>query len=166
MDLYLKKILVCLNFSLPFNYIFCLCPPFSFLCPPFLLCFGLFEYFLYSIWAHLWFLSLCLLVVFFSWSYRDYNIHIYFFQSLLRIHILTFQMKCSHLFSLHIFSLSFLCLVGALCIISSYIENPANDGMVFSFNKVFLKELRGMIVYYVYANIYHFCCSSFIFFSK
>ena len=73
-------------------------------------------------------------------------------------------MKCSHFISLHIVSLSFLCLVGALCIISSYIENPSNDSMVFSFNQVFLKELRGMIVYYVYANIYHFCCSSFIFF--
>lgn len=115
-------------------------PPFSFLCPPFLFCFGLFEYFLYSIWTHLWFLSLCFLVVFFSWSYRDYNIHIYIFQSLLRINILPFQMKC--LATLSVFR-SFHSLSFALCIISSCIENPSDDGMVFSFNQVFLKEFKG-----------------------
>lgn len=134
MHLYLKKILACLDFSLPFNYVFCLFP---------------FLFFIHQIHfpAVFWVSEL-----------------LYYMNSftLLCSLLVSFQMECSELtiqwvllfFSLH--------LVVVLCTISTFIENTSDNIITFSFsNKVHYKEFKGRTVYYVYSDIYYFCCSLF-----
>lgn len=120
------------GFQLPFNYVFCL-SPFLFIRSTLLLYFVLFE-FLYYMNS---FTLLCPLLV-------------------------SFQMEWSKLTILWVLFFFSFHLVVVLCTISTFIENASDNIITFSFsNQVHYKEFKERIVYYVYSDIYYFCCSLF-----